>query len=729
VAANVGIRGQKTEDGKQINHGNLNIQSLQDSATYTDKQSSSGFSISVPITGTGSAGGSINASKSSTKSNYQSVNQQAGIFAGNGGFQVNVAGNTDLKGAVIASTQQAANARDANGKPINQLNTQTLTTSNIENSADYKASSASFSAGVGSQKGASAGNAHLNDNSNSVTVSGISGGAVTIADNTAQQSTGKDAVTTVATLNRDVQTKLNNSTDAQGNTVTIATAVDSNGNNLASTLTPIFDKEQVQRELQAQVQITQAFSQVAPKAVGDYASNQVKDLIRQAQEADIAGDKTKAAQLLTEAEKWNDGGVYRVALHTALGGLSGNLEGALGAGASAAAIPKIAEQIKALDIPTELKDALILATASAIGGATGGTAGAGTALSETGNNFLSHELASERNSLRIKMLNGTASTEDKSRFVQLERADQLSDELLTKYRSGATLTEAEHYNLTVYLGMYQQQMGITATQALVKDGSRITYGWPYAGSNEVQTAYVKAYPEEFPWYRVSGGYSSGNAATFFSAWQTTDPYFANNNTSALPTSIMERKDYALIDAILNSPVLATGTYLTGTALGADKDKLKAATVFASNLSDIGASFIVPKTGLSPVFGEAVVGVKGVAPKTPNLLIDMNQQSKHYIGTNEYNTASASANMPRSTINLNIDVQSLVNQYAGTGRPPLGQKLPVGQANTRELVSTNKIIGSYYSTDAKTFIPTTNFTILYAKDNVHIVPAPPTGVQK
>ena len=71
-------------------------------------------------------GGSINTSKRNIKSNYASVNQQAGIFAGDGGFQVNVAGNADLKGAVIASTDKAAQLNK------NELTTQTLTNSNLE---------------------------------------------------------------------------------------------------------------------------------------------------------------------------------------------------------------------------------------------------------------------------------------------------------------------------------------------------------------------------------------------------------------------------------------------------------------------------------------------------------------------------------------------------------------------------------------------------------------------
>ena len=79
------------------------------------------------------------------------------------------------------------------------------------------------------------------------------------------------------------------------------------------------------------------FGQRAAKAVGDYAQAQEKALIEQAgQETDA----TRQKALLAEAEKWGEGGVYRVAAHTAVGALAGGVPGALGAGTSAAAVPK-----------------------------------------------------------------------------------------------------------------------------------------------------------------------------------------------------------------------------------------------------------------------------------------------------------------------------------------------------------------------------------------------------
>ena len=108
---------------------------------------------------------------------------------------------------------------------------------------------------------------------------------------------------------------------------------------------------------------------------------------------------------------------------------------------------------------------------------------------------------------------------------------------------------------------------------------------------------------------------------------------------------------------------------------------------------------------------------------PNLNVNMNQQNKHIVGTNEHKTANASSSTPRSTLNNNIDTQSLVNQYAGTGRE-IPTNRPLGTPRSKEVISTNKIIGQYYDITTGSFVPTTNFTIHYSKTGVHIVPARP-----
>jgi filamentous hemagglutinin len=212
--------------GKQVvmdvgtsGHGDLKIASLQDTSTYKSNQQSLGGSISV---GMGKMSGSISASRSSVDGNYASVNEQSGIRAGDGGFQINVAGNTDLVGAKIASTDKAA----AEGK--NSLKTETLTQSDIQNRSDYKAESQSVSVGGGftggksSMNGTGIGFGTSSGSESSTTRSGISQADIKITDDKAQQSkTGKTAEQTIASINTDVSSdrdtsgKLTKQWDAQ----------------------------------------------------------------------------------------------------------------------------------------------------------------------------------------------------------------------------------------------------------------------------------------------------------------------------------------------------------------------------------------------------------------------------------------------------------------------------------------------------------------------------------
>ncbi|MDY5788144.1 hemagglutinin repeat-containing protein [Veillonella caviae] len=106
--------------------GNLFIESLQDTKTYVGESSNKGFSVS---TNAGSLSNvSMSSSKGKMKSDYASVTDQAGIYAGDGGFVINTAETTSLRGAVIDST---ANSNK------NKLSTKSLVVKDIENTAEY----------------------------------------------------------------------------------------------------------------------------------------------------------------------------------------------------------------------------------------------------------------------------------------------------------------------------------------------------------------------------------------------------------------------------------------------------------------------------------------------------------------------------------------------------------------------------------------------------------------
>ncbi|CAH0440083.1 hypothetical protein LMG9673_00867 [Ralstonia pseudosolanacearum] len=83
--------------------GDLNIESLQDTSKYHSKDQSISGSVTVGFGFSGSA----SASQQKIDRDFASVTEQSGIKAGDRGFQVNVHGITDLKGAVIASTEKS----------------------------------------------------------------------------------------------------------------------------------------------------------------------------------------------------------------------------------------------------------------------------------------------------------------------------------------------------------------------------------------------------------------------------------------------------------------------------------------------------------------------------------------------------------------------------------------------------------------------------------------------
>ncbi len=224
-------------EGKQVMAevgGDLLIESLQDTSEYDSKQKNMSGSITIGAGG----GGSFSYSKSCTSSDYASVTEQSGIKAGDGGFQVKVEGNTDLKGAVIASTDKAV--EDSR----NSLVTASLTTSDIQNKAEYEGKSAGVSLGAGSQGGVpsltGAGIGSDDGYAASVTQSGVSG----IAGNKDVRSGDKE-----------------------------------------TGIAKIFDADKVQKEINAQVVITQAFGQQAGKAVSDYVQAERKTLWEQLKNA------------------------------------------------------------------------------------------------------------------------------------------------------------------------------------------------------------------------------------------------------------------------------------------------------------------------------------------------------------------------------------------------------------------------------------------------------------
>jgi len=291
---------------------NLTLQSQQDSDNYDAKQTSVSGGVSVAIIG---GGGSANLSMSRDKlhSNYDSVQEQSGLFAGKGGYDVKVGKHTQLDGAVIASTAPADK---------NRLDTGTLGFSDIHNQADFKAEhqGGSLSSGgpVGSDlltnlTGAALSGAGNKGHAEGTTQAAVSGGSVIIRDTANQQQD-------VNQLSRDTD-------------------------NANGSIGPIFDKEKEQNRLkQAQL-------------IGEIGG-QAMDVIRT--QGDINGLQTAKAkypgldakalretpEYKAEMQKYGTGSDLQKAAQAVTGALQGlagnNLAGALAAGAA----PYLATEIK-----------------------------------------------------------------------------------------------------------------------------------------------------------------------------------------------------------------------------------------------------------------------------------------------------------------------------------------------------------------------------------------------
>lgn len=366
--------------GKQVTADvgkNLNIASVQDTSSFHSKDENIGGSVTM---GAGFSG-SVSAGSSKVDGEYASVGEQAGINAGDNGFQIKVNGNTDLKGGKIASTDKAVEQNKYS------LSTVSLTTSDIENRSQYSAESISVSAGGGDwtgkgegKPGGGLGVGSASGNATSTTKSGIS----EIAGDTSVRS------------NKDTSNSLKK---------------DWNGDALRD-------------DVQAQAQITQAFGQQAAKAIGDYAKEKQMTLEKAAKRAELDGNIEQSNALNAEAANWADGGAYRVAAHAAAGLLGGGVAGALGATASAALMPELAKQIDKMGLPDPVKSAVALAAAAGMGAVVGGTAGAASGFNVDFNNRQLHQ--GERDWARQNAKKFAAFYQEKmGEAITLERAEQI----------------------------------------------------------------------------------------------------------------------------------------------------------------------------------------------------------------------------------------------------------------------------------------------------------------
>jgi len=262
----------------------LKIESLQDTNDYHKISKNKGISVSYGMSGSARVG--FDNSRGSTDSHYASVTEQAGIYAGDGGYNIQVNNSTTLTGGII---------KGSTDKSKNKLSSNSLKINDIQNEASYSAKTSGYSLSTTKRSkhnpigitGSPKMGIPVKGNSNSTTHSAISEGIIEIAE---KESLEK--------INHDTEHALNK-------------------------LAPIFDKKTVEEK---QILLTK-ISNHGYKLIGDIAVSEQKKYVILAESAENANNEKLAKEYLDKAKKWDDGGIYKVALHGALGATISKLSG------------------------------------------------------------------------------------------------------------------------------------------------------------------------------------------------------------------------------------------------------------------------------------------------------------------------------------------------------------------------------------------------------------------
>ncbi|UXL27932.1 hemagglutinin repeat-containing protein [Stenotrophomonas maltophilia] len=266
--------------------GNLTVRTEQDTDRYKSQQLAAKGEATIGYGFEGSASGSA----AMIDSDYRSVREQTGIAAGDGGFQLQVGGNTHLVGAVIASTADPSK---------NLLSTGSLTVEDLKNRAEFL--SASISGGTSGGGSPSDGfnfkpsvmpGLPTGDSKSSTTRSGVADGTIDIRNGDSS---------TLGDLQRGV------------------TGLD-NANGFA----PIFDEKKVQERQE----LTQILGEIGFKAVGNLASKKSAQAKVDLEVARANGDVEAEADALRRISEWGESGRNKVLLH----GLTGAAVAALSGG-------------------------------------------------------------------------------------------------------------------------------------------------------------------------------------------------------------------------------------------------------------------------------------------------------------------------------------------------------------------------------------------------------------
>ena len=418
--------GQVSGKGVKIAANDLEITSMQDTATYNSKQQQGSVDVTI---GYGFSG-SVSASKSKINADYASVNEQSGIFAGDDGYQINIKNHTDLKGGLVTSTQKA----ELDGK--NSFATGTLKFEDLANKSEYKGEAIGLGVS-GSVKGE---NPNQNSRIYTVDKSGMSNSMGYGKESDSQHSTTHAGINTNNTVIRDSEKQqqiTGKTAEETKNAVKTNVTLENYAQN-AGYLANNFDKEQVQNEIDLQVKVTQESAPLIAQGVAtasDYLGkvkqyeNKLlqKDLLERAiSQSNNPQEVERLNQALNELDSYlienkakydlfKEGGIGRAGLHVVGGGiLTGDISGVAGAGVTSLSAPIIAQ---VADNSGNLKPVVDTVGGLAIGYATGGTAGAFTGSNADWNNRQLHDK-------EVKKIKDIAKKYAKEQGISVEQAEQ-----------------------------------------------------------------------------------------------------------------------------------------------------------------------------------------------------------------------------------------------------------------------------------------------------------------
>lgn len=349
----------------------LLMRSQQNNSDYDSKQTSVAAGGSFTF-GTMSGSGYINASQDKMKSRFDSVAEQTGLYAGDGGFDITVGHHTQLDGAVIASTATPDK---------NSLDTGTLGFSDIHNEADFKTSHSGISLSGGGSFGdkfqgnlpgsmiSAAGN---KGHKEGTTQAAVAEGSLTIRDKANQKQD-------VADLSRDTE-------------------------HANDSISPIFDKEKEQNRLSTIGMIGDIGSQVADiaktqgdlnglkaaqKASGETLPANATEEQRQNYLAKLRNTQAYKEEMV----KYGTGSDLQRGIQAATAALQGlaggNIAGAL-AGASA---PELAHMLKSTEGDPTVNTVAHAILGGAVAALQGNSAAAGAAGAASGE-LAAHAIAS-----------------------------------------------------------------------------------------------------------------------------------------------------------------------------------------------------------------------------------------------------------------------------------------------------------------------------------------------